>query len=214
LPPDRQDAKMPVWKGVAYGLTASLAIKGISGFIGTSFPHLPQLLSAAILYTGLLSDICFGIWLGFACVRWTLRLPIALASAFLGECTLLAAIYLTYGTGLNTWNLVWASSHAYQTLKRYAIPFCLAILSSSWVADWLRAKQEAAKARTISISLSGIGRTLLTQNEQESTENFYARAAKLTSIISGMAPVLSFLGTIAVALIGLVGTLSKPGIAK
>jgi hypothetical protein len=220
-PSDSVDGRIPPIKSSALKIGVAIVIAvlldGLFGSITARAYDLRQNLVEVLLYSALSSvpSICLGIWLGCKqWIGWKLALPIGAIKIVLGAVTFLIFYYLYYlaqsSSSYSLLTVVTSNVERLGVWERLMLPSFATFLSSFWLGRWM-VKRKAAKGTEgqFSPTASGIGKALLTRGQTESQNTFDDRVRRLNLLMGALAPILTLVGSITVALLGFLSAAQK-----
>jgi hypothetical protein len=197
--------------GIAFSIV--ILLDGLSGTIA----GLVKAAESALVYASLCSipTVGFGFWLSYTQrIGWKLASAIGVVKMAVGSLVFFFCFEIAlFKNNAN----VHAGPDASVALSHHifwvevVLPFLAMFLSSFWLGHWiasgggLNTKVEG----TFSPAASGIGKALLTRRRSETQNIFDDRVQKLNSLISALGPILSLVGSITVAFLGLLSAAHK-----
>jgi hypothetical protein len=195
----------------AIGMFCCIARRaGVSPRLYQCFAHLDTIPS-----------VWLGLWLGYKKVLgWKLVIPLAVIKSIVGMFAILLSYYLVavrFFQVKKPLNVMLANDlHKTAVWNTAFTTTLITILSSFWLGAWIAAKRASSVTDSPSPQepTGGIGKALLTKGTKEDQNSFDERVRRLNSVISALAPILAFVGSIIVALLSFFGTINKGGISK
>ncbi len=199
---------------ITSALVAAILLDGLVGLaVGLATEReLPDWLFLCILFSAVIPSSGLGYFLGHRRrVGWWIALPVGVVQPILGTWILIAAGRWVY-PGMTEWVKLIRDPAAAALLL---LPTSALFFSSFWLCRWIWKRKASRRTGGQSQPApTGIGRAILTRGSSESQGSFDDRVRRLNAVVGALAPVLTFAGSVLVAIIGLIAAHSKGGIGK
>lgn len=205
---------------VSLGLGAWVLLDGMFGVLGavTKVTKAPHWFFRCISLLDTIPSIGLGIWIGYKkLLGWKLAVPLAviksIAGMFAGLVSYVLVGGLLYHDKHARYDLLAQELHIPYVWNALFITTLVTLLSSFWLGTWIATKRgsNAKDGSFLQQPSGGIGKALLTKGTTENQNSFDDRVRRLNSVISALAPILTFVGSIIVALISFFATINKGG---
>ncbi len=198
-----------LWLNILTGIFVAMTLHGLIGLATAQAARAGNyaLSSLCALIGDMVPSIGLGFWLGrWQGVGWRIAVPISIVEPILGVSIFVAA-FCTLSRHEFSETIIDGSLWV-----RVGIPALCMFLSSFWLGRWMR-RRRLSRISGIKTqpSTSGLGGALASKRPHESQESFEDRVRRWNLVISALAPILSVVGSVLVAVLGLAATLAKGG---